>query len=349
MPNKTLIRSCGTLAIAFAVFAVSSSAEAGFQWVSPQDGAARNSVAVQAANPVVINASSAPVQQPVVQSQYAAQTVVPGMASQNAAMIEADIIQGFASNVPLSLALRQVLPAGRSFLIEQGIETDTLVSYRGGKSWRETVQEMLRPAGLTAYEQGNVVTIRRAGMAQQIQPMPMLQAQPQQMMPRPMPMQAAPIGGNGNMVISAPMMAPQPMMGQPVYAMQPQPRMQPDFGAPAHGSLGFLTVPGMQTDSYMMADAGNVGATWSANRGDTLRKVLESWAARAGFELKWIAEYDYPMEATVRFNGSFEDAVRNLLAGFDGARPQPVGSLHNNAGAGQRVLVIQTRGNNYSE
>jgi hypothetical protein len=87
---------------------------------------------------------------------------------------------------------------------------------------------------------------------------------------------------------------------------------------------------------------------WSAGRGETLRKVLTGWCSRAGVELKWLAEYDYPIEATARFNGGFEDAVRSLLAGFDGARPQPFGELHANARAGQKVLVIQTRGNSYT-
>ena len=83
-------------------------------------------------------------------------------------------------------------------------------------------------------------------------------------------------------------------------------------------------------------------------RGDTLHKVLSDWCQHSNVELQWQAEYDYPVEASAHFEGKFEDAVRGLLAGFDGARPQPVAELHANRGAGQRVLVVQARGNSYS-
>jgi len=176
-------------------------------------------------------------------------------------------------------------------------------------------------------------------------------------MPRP-DMQRAPMRESGHLVISGP---GEPMnMNQPRWDNEPRWGMQQDSRrmpsevmlpseSPRAGSLGFLTMPSERpmvgSDSIMDRRAGD----WVAGRGETLRQVLEKWSSRAGFELKWIAEYDYPVEASVRFNGSFESAVRNLLSGFDGARPQPVGSLHNNSGAGQRVLVIQTRGNSYSD
>jgi hypothetical protein len=87
---------------------------------------------------------------------------------------------------------------------------------------------------------------------------------------------------------------------------------------------------------------------WTVQRGETLRKVLTAWCGKAGVELKWLAEYDYPVEASAHYNGGFEEAVRSLFAGFDGARPQPIGELHVNPRAGQDVLVVQARGNSYT-
>jgi hypothetical protein len=87
---------------------------------------------------------------------------------------------------------------------------------------------------------------------------------------------------------------------------------------------------------------------WRAERGETLRKVLTDWCARANVELQWMTEYDYPIEGSSHFSSGFEDAVRGLLAGFDSARPQPIGELHDSATAGQKVLVVQGRGNNYT-
>jgi len=63
----------------------------------------------------------------------------------------------------------------------------------------------------------------------------------------------------------------------------------------------------------------------------------------------WSTEYDYPVQASASFSGSFEEAVRDLLSGFVDAKPQPFGRLHDNPSVGQRILVIQTRGNTNGE
>jgi hypothetical protein len=201
-----------------------------------------------------------------------------------------DVVQGFASNVPLALALRQVLPIGYSFSIDQGVDMDTLVSYKGGKPWGETLKSMLASVELVDHEQGTVITVSRN---------------------------------------TAPVAVPfQPLSVQPAKTVK---------------QLNVLVPP-----AEMLAVNVSPADGWSAERGDTLRKVLTDWCHRSGTEIQWLAEYDYPVEASAHFSGGFEEAVRNLLAGFDGARPQPIGELHTNTGAGQMVLVVQARGNNYS-
>jgi len=89
--------------------------------------------------------------------------------------------------------------------------------------------------------------------------------------------------------------------------------------------------------------------TWNAHKGQMLRDVLMDWGRRANVDVSWQAEYDYPFQASVSVGGTFEDAIRSLLVGFQDADPRPVGYLYNNQKAGQRVLVIQTRGNNYAD
>ena len=323
MPNKILALSCGTATLALGLVLSATSAYAGFQWVAPNSSAAYQLPAYQAPAPrayssAPLSATNAPeVISPVIISGDVkqAQTPLPPLSpitlsSKEGSKVDlatatisaapssteaspsapsgADVVQGFALQVPLALALRQVLPIGYSFSIDQGIDMDTLVSYKGGKAWRETLNTMLAPEGLASHEQGTVVTISRNG-ASVVDKAPLLSRQP--------------VGTLGN------------------------------FRAPLE------TAPPVNVSS---ADG------WSAERGDTLRKVLTDWCRRSGVELKWQAEYDYPIEASAHFNNGFEDAVRNLLAGFDGARPQPIGELHSNSSAGQRVLVVQARGNSYS-
>jgi hypothetical protein len=237
-------------------------------------------------------------------------------------------VQGFANNVPLAVALRQVLPAGYGFSIDQDVDLGTLVSFQGGKPWRETLQVMLQPVDLVMREQNKMVAIgRNPGNGVMAPPSETSSYAPQSSAPpyntgNTPPPAAAPSwpGPNG----------PRPQLAQPQVTMPASPPPPP----PVYSS---------RISSTSIVD------TWTASRGETLHKVLTEWSRRAGTELEWLAEYDYPIQASLSFTGTFEEAVRSMLSGFEEAHPQPVAELHANPGAGHMVLVVQARGNSYTD
>jgi hypothetical protein len=203
-----------------------------------------------------------------------------------------DSVRGFANQVPLAVALRQILPAGYGFSVDPDVDLGVLISFQGGKSWRETLQDALEPAGLVMREQGQMVSI-----------------------------------GHGIIKLAnAPV----------VLSSLPSPQA---ISVPP-GELA--TLPMIVSDPRSP-----VVEQWSAERGDNLHKVIQNWAKRAGVEVNWLAEYDYPLQASFNVTGTFEEALRVLLTGFQEAHPQPIAELHNNPGVGQKVLVVQTRGNSY--
>lgn len=106
---------------------------------------------------------------------------------------------------------------------------------------------------------------------------------------------------------------------------------------------------GVASDPAPLDGAATHGPVWSAERGATLHTILEGWCAKAGVQLVWDTEFDFPLAASITFNDSFENAVRTLLVGFGGASPQPVGRLHRQGNTGQQVLVVETRGNIYED
>lgn len=109
---------------------------------------------------------------------------------------------------------------------------------------------------------------------------------------------------------------------------------------------GQVVMPNASLEPPLLPGASDV---WRAEPGEHLRDVIRRWASRAGVELVWSTEYDFPIQAGVSLSGSFEEAVRDLLSGFVDAKPQPFGRLHDNPNAGQRTLVVQTRGNTGAE
>ncbi len=329
MPTRTFSALCGaaTLAVGFALWA--PPVQAGFQWSEPKEssaylGSASQDISVspgivsgpEGVSPVISGAPvypSAPSLSSVggARDKYdlATETISmsPVLASPlgapGAPPVGGEVVQGFATRVPLALALRQILPGNYNFSLDPGIDANTLVSYKGGRPWGETLKGMLSSVGLDYRLAGTVVTVAHASVAP-----PTVDALP------------------------APGQSPS-LQVQPLRYMQPTalPRVRDAQVVTASPEKGAVNTEG-----------------WSANRGETLRKVLSNWCSRAGVELKWLSEYDYPIEASAHFSGGFEEAVRSLFSGFDSARPQPIGELHVNPRAGQDVLVVQARGNSYT-
>jgi len=249
------------------------------------------------------------------------------------------LVQGFANNVPLAVALREVLPPGYGFSIDQDVDLGTLVSFQGGKPWHETLMGMLEPAGLTMREEGVMIAIGRMQSAA---------ARPPSSAPPPASVPPQEVAANvGSGMSPPPYIKPVPSSTIPVWAGKPVTGPKPLLTQPSVPSLPPPALPPLV--SSLQVTASPAVDTWTAARGDTLHKVLETWARRAHAEFEWSAEYDYPLQASVSFTGTFEDAVRSLLSGFEEAHPQPVAELHDNSEAGQMVLVVQTRGNSYTD
>ena len=83
--------------------------------------------------------------------------------------------------------------------------------------------------------------------------------------------------------------------------------------------------------------APETGGGWAVDPDEhrTLRGVLESWAARAGWTLVWKAREDYALGAAAVFEGGFLEAADVLLSG-----PATRRMLDVRAYAANRHLVV---------
>ncbi|MGE4350875.1 MAG: TcpQ domain-containing protein [Bdellovibrionales bacterium] len=378
MHKKHLFSSAVSLtsaAVALFLSLEPSPAYAGFQWISPaQESVSVAPVPEAQAKPVtsldvlpppqIIEGKAAPALTPLPSTPAAPAIPTPLPAPAT------NIVQGFADRVPLSVALRQILPEEVGFSVAQNVDMGTFVSWKGGAPWQEVLADALSPLDLAFKEQGSLVQIVRADPKKDgapfvpsvsasepdkmtaLPPLPSLAPSPKQILPvaevapqgkpvallpsaNEMPLKTVPDrnmpNGFGGYLPTAPV-APAPGSLPPVAKMAPAPIVQPSVTPP---EAPYIPV-------------GSIG-DWQADKGETLQAVLGAWCKRANIELSWQAEYDYPLQASVTLSGSFEDAVRTLLAGFQEASPQPVGYLYNNQHAGQTVLVVQVRGNNYNQ
>jgi hypothetical protein len=73
------------------------------------------------------------------------------------------VVAGFGAKVPLGFAVRQIVPAGIQVALGKAVDKDALVvDWKGGKPWRLTLSDAVRPLGLTVSLNGRRVTIRGA-------------------------------------------------------------------------------------------------------------------------------------------------------------------------------------------
>ncbi len=84
----------------------------------------------------------------------------PPAAPQNAGGY-AEVV-GFGRDLPLALALSQVIPPDYNYAFGQNINAGASVSWQGGKPWNQVLDEMLAPAGMKAIIQNGQVTIQSA-------------------------------------------------------------------------------------------------------------------------------------------------------------------------------------------
>ena len=72
------------------------------------------------------------------------------------------VVAGFGDQVPLSFAVRQIVPARFQVAFGETVDSDTPVDWKGGKPWRPTLSDAVRPLGLTVSVVGATVTIHPA-------------------------------------------------------------------------------------------------------------------------------------------------------------------------------------------
>lgn len=219
---------------------------------------------------------------------------------------------GFGRDLPLVMAIRQIVPSQYGFVFDDGIDVSSRVSWQGGRPWDLVLQDTLSPLGMTAAIRGNVVSISRGGNMH--------------------PMQyGAATGGPVMMTDTVTNASSMPMAATPVSMVS----------APSDGMDGGYTgTPAAAQGSDLLS-----AASWTAARDSSLRAILEEWSERVGVELYWASEYDYPIQSAVNIQGTFEEAVQTLLKGLSESRPRPMGRLHPNLPEGPAVLVIETRQN----
>lgn len=81
---------------------------------------------------------------------------------------------------------------------------------------------------------------------------------------------------------------------------------------------------------------------WHALQGTSLRSVLEQWGKESGVMIVWNTDQTFPLQANVKHQGKFEEAVQIVLTQFVGQGVRPAAQLNQDPDTGERALIINT-------
>lgn len=138
-----------------------SPAAAGFQWkgplMPPPSAVAQESLAPVTEAPLAGGMTATEATMPAVRAE-----VVEAAAAPVSAPVTDDVLTGFGSDLPLAIALQQVLPAGYKVSFTKNVFPGTVVSWNGGKPWQDVLKDMIAPRDLTFAVKNDTVTIMPA-------------------------------------------------------------------------------------------------------------------------------------------------------------------------------------------
>lgn len=274
------------------------------------------------------------------------------------------ISEGFGRDLPLALAMRQIVPLEYAYSFDEEVDPSLRVSWDGGKPWNIILKDAVSPYGFdvviadkTAWVlpaskvdehkrsgQNSVAVLppdRSSGVAAIKEEVPgsfeaSVAAEP--LMPleiNAMPEENTSSYGNADLerigMNDAQYTPSYPRRTPPAKQVAAEPEM-----ASAPTSLLPMDSTPATAGPFVLSDMDH----WQANAGEGLNDVLATWSDKAGVRLLWQVSQDYKLPSTIQIRGTYPEAVTELLAAYSDARPQPQGKLYPNLPHGPSVLVV---------
>lgn len=371
--------------------------------VMPDDAPSSARDQIPAEESVTINAApvmDAPVMNaPAPQTLIAPETAAPVMAEEAAPEAPAPVmempaadtpaapvvyatVEGFGSDVPLALALRDIVPEGFAYSFGLGVNPGSPVSWNGGKPWPEIIDEMIAPLGLRTQITGQVVMIRSntqgAAMPQDTEMAPAAE----------MAQQGAVEPASGKDGIKA-----EEEFSADMYSIRrqiindpgSQAAEQPPETLDMIKELGLADAPAATDAQAMEAEEKkalaapmpitaeqepsndelvavaevssavpapqaaapspvptNVRSLWEAQKGDSLKRTLDDWSKKAGFELVWDSSHDYTIDSDILVTGDFQRAIKAVFSqGLDASQAPLMTFVDQTSAEAQGKVIIQ--------
>ena len=233
--------------------------------------------------------------------------------------IYADAI-GFGKDMPLALAIQQILPPGYAYSFAKSVNPGERVSWNGGKQWNLVLLETLKPLGLTArIGENNVAIVPSVGDLSSNNALSARETDSAIYA-------IEPASGVEQEIHTAPendteTMSNRLIIRDPGEQETEQPgQSKSALLKPAENSVlipintSDITLNG-DAPSLQKASMDAVGGNqkWNAKAGDSLKKVMYDWAKTADIQIIWEASHDYTLNTDFSSSEPVSVALANMM------------------------------------
>ncbi|MCC6597870.1 MAG: TcpQ domain-containing protein [Alphaproteobacteria bacterium] len=229
-------------------------------------------------------------------------------------------IEGFGTDIPLALALREVVPPEYAYAFGDGVNPGYRISWNGGKNWLEVVREMVAPLSLRADIRGNVVVISsmHAPSAAPVAGEKRSDAEGVQNNSEKTTLYSVRRQAITNPGEDSAVQPPETLGAiENMLSAEEMAEAVPVPAAPSREDAEFAPV-----SVNALAENPSRNEIWEARVGDSLRRTLDGWSKKANFELVWESSHDYTVNTDILVSGDVRRALKTVMISGDEAQPQ---------------------------
>lgn len=275
--------------------------------------------------------------------QAVAPTPAPKMLAPASPLADAKVVEGFAKDISLALALSQVVPPNYAYKFANDVNAGQKVSWNGGKPWPQVLSDMLTGSDLQVVILGNTVTVERVGgasAAQMQKPLPLKDVDEVAAEPVASPSTETKVARlSQDDAASLPVPVRSVSLAQQASEAQAAEANERNVAASSAAPVATVATAAPSAKGAPVVDI-QTSRRWEANPGKTLRETLEGWSATAGADIEWMSPYDYPVDHAFVYEGKFDAAVDSILSLYSREQQRPRGKLYPNLPTGPSVLMI---------
>jgi len=243
---------------------------------------------------------------------------------------KAEIIEGFGKDIPLALALRQVVPPQYAFSFAKGVNLGQRVSWNGDRPWDEALQDMLTSVKLQALRQNNIILIKQNTIQAPDKGKPNDLKNNKSIKLNPFPLehilnkQEPAAGDSSAQKAEAELKIKRIIVSDPGETPSTQAAVNASLlDVEKKQAVKITDKPLQNVPKPLMEEKKSSGMTldnqkekpglWNAQKGESLKAVLQKWSEKSGFQVIWEASHDYVLDADVNEKTNLKLALDYLF------------------------------------